>query len=164
MPYRGTSLSIVPTGGENPSCHSRGGAAGASHGEASWRESQLDKAVAELFQKGIAPATKRTYGSAKGRYIGFCRRLGRPPLPTSEARLCQFVALLVGRGWHTAESGLPVSSATFSDRDRMGGPRYGVHGKVRAGPEGNEEAESRGRKAEVTEEANDTGGAQNQLE
>ena len=43
---------------ENPSCHSRGGAAGASYGEASRRESQLDKAVAELFQKCIALATQ----------------------------------------------------------------------------------------------------------
>ena len=54
--------------------------------------------MAELFQKGIVPLTKRTYGSAKGRYIGCCRRLGRPPLPTSEARLCQFVALLAREG------------------------------------------------------------------
>ena len=62
--------------------------------------------------------------------------------------------------------GLPVSSATFADRGRMGGPRQGVHVKVRAGPEGSEEAESTGRKAEATEEANDTGsngGVQNQL-
>ncbi len=52
----------------------------------------------KLFQKGIAPSTKRSYGAARGRYIGFCGKYRWTPLPVSEKVLCQFVAFLAGEG------------------------------------------------------------------
>ena len=52
----------------------------------------------ELFRKGIAPTTERMYGVARRRYLRFCERYGRTPLPASERGLCQFVAFLAGEG------------------------------------------------------------------
>ncbi len=51
----------------------------------------------------LAPTTKRTYGSAKKRYILFCHSHNIPPFPTSEPVLCRFVA-------HLANSSLKHTS------------------------------------------------------
>ena len=54
--------------------------------------------MAEYFGRGLAPATRRSYGAAKRRYVVFCGELGRPPLPASEQRFCHYVAYLVREG------------------------------------------------------------------
>ena len=54
--------------------------------------------MAEYFGRGFAPATRRSYGAAKRRYVVFCGELGRPPLPASEQRLCDYVAYLAREG------------------------------------------------------------------
>ena len=37
-------------------------------------------------------------GGARWRYLRFCKRYGRTPLPASERSLCLFVAFLAGEG------------------------------------------------------------------
>ena len=48
----------------------------------------------ELFDKGLAPSTTRTYASAKQRYLIFCHTCNIPPLPLSEIKLCRYVSYL----------------------------------------------------------------------
>ena len=67
-------------------------------GAAGRQKSGLDETVEELFRKGIAPTTECMYGVARRRYLRFCERYGRTPLPASERGLCQFVAFLAGEG------------------------------------------------------------------
>ena len=54
--------------------------------------------MAELFKKGIAPTTERSYRTGRKKYVKFCEKYSRPPLPVSESGLCQFVACLAGEG------------------------------------------------------------------
>ena len=44
------------------------------------------------FLNGLAESTRKTYNSAKKRYIAFCAGRGECPVPTSESLLCQFVS------------------------------------------------------------------------
>ena len=46
----------------------------------------------------IATSTRRTYSSAKRRYLSFCHMYHIPPLPSSEKSLCRYVALLANEG------------------------------------------------------------------
>ena len=46
------------------------------------------------FQEGLAPSTRRAYGSAKNRYTNFCHKYNLVPLPVSENQLCQYVGYL----------------------------------------------------------------------
>ena len=47
-----------------------------------------------MYQAGLSPSTQKVYSAGKKRYLNFCERLGSPPLPVTETRLCQFVAFL----------------------------------------------------------------------
>ena len=55
---------------------------------------RLDALAKELFDKGLAPSTTRTYASAKQRYLIFCHTYNIPPLPLSEIKLCRYVSYL----------------------------------------------------------------------
>lgn len=46
------------------------------------------------FLNGLAPSTRRTYNSAKRRYMKFCTEKRLSLLPASEQQLCQFVSSL----------------------------------------------------------------------
>lgn len=50
------------------------------------------------FQHGLAPATRRSYGSAQKRYLSFCGQHHLSPVPCSEQILCQFAAHVAGAG------------------------------------------------------------------
>ncbi len=52
----------------------------------------------ELFQNGIAPATKRLYGTGVRRYRRFCEAYNRRSLPARERSMCLFVAHLTREG------------------------------------------------------------------
>lgn len=54
----------------------------------------MDKDVDFYLERALAPSTKRTYGSAKRRYLSFCITHDISPLPTSESLLCRYVAQL----------------------------------------------------------------------
>ena len=58
----------------------------------------LDKAVEFYFLNALAPATRKSYGSAQNRYLWFCAKAGFDPVPASEQQLCRFVAQLVKDG------------------------------------------------------------------
>ena len=49
------------------------------------------------FQNGLAASTRRSYSSAKNRYIKFCQSKGLTPLPASEHQLCQFASCLANQ-------------------------------------------------------------------
>ena len=57
----------------------------------------LDRSVEFYFQNGLATSTRRSYGSAKNRYIKFCQAKGLSPLPASEHQLCQFASCLANQ-------------------------------------------------------------------
>ena len=63
-------------------------------GLGTWRMDQQDLGqVAErLLRESLAPATRRTYCSAQGRYLTYCAEEHTQPLPTNEDILCRFVA------------------------------------------------------------------------
>ena len=46
------------------------------------------------FLNGLAQSTRRTYDSAKRRYLSFCQKTNLTPLPAGEHQLCLFVAFL----------------------------------------------------------------------
>lgn len=46
------------------------------------------------FLHGLAESTRRTYGTAKRRYLEFCTARDLAPVPASEQQLCSFVAYL----------------------------------------------------------------------
>ena len=54
-------------------------------------------AVQRNFENGLAPATARSYASAKSRYFDFCRMAGLSPLPLTEQCLCLFVSYLASQ-------------------------------------------------------------------
>ncbi len=64
---------------------------------------ELDSQVEFYLDHALAPSTKRTYGSAKKRYILFCHSHNIPPFPTSEPVQCRYVA-------HLANSSLKHTS------------------------------------------------------
>ena len=64
---------------------------------------ELDRIVERYFQQGLAPSTRRTYGSAQRQYLSFCSHHHCTPIPSSEQLLCQFAA-------HLAVSGLQAST------------------------------------------------------
>ena len=51
------------------------------------------------FRHGLAESSRRSYNSAKKRYVDFCSDAGFLPVPASEHQLCQFVS-------HMADVGL----------------------------------------------------------
>lgn len=55
---------------------------------------ELDRAVDFYFQNGLAPSTRRTYNSAKKRYLSFCKDKDLLAIPASEQQLCRFVSYL----------------------------------------------------------------------
>ena len=55
---------------------------------------RLDTVAQDLFLKGLAPSTTRSYNLAKHRYLGFCQRFNLVPVPLSEFVLCRYVAFL----------------------------------------------------------------------
>ena len=55
------------------------------------------------FLNALAPATRKSYASAKNRYLRFCAKAEFDPVPPSELQLCRFVAQL-------AKDGLAASS------------------------------------------------------
>ena len=57
---------------------------------------ELDRAV-DFFQNGLAPSTRRTYNSAKKRYLAFCKDKDLPAIPVSEQQLCRFVSYLANK-------------------------------------------------------------------
>ena len=59
---------------------------------------QLVQTVGELFQEGLAPATRKAYESGKRRYRQFCNSLGVHPTPAMEQLLQLFVASLMKGG------------------------------------------------------------------
>ena len=60
----------------------------------------------QYFLQGLAPATQRTYQSAKNRYINFCRTFQLLAIPATEQQLCRFSAFL-------AESNLMHNSIKY---------------------------------------------------
>ena len=52
----------------------------------------------QYFLQGLAPATQRTYDSAKRRYLALCQLLKSPAVPASEHQLCLFAAFLAQDG------------------------------------------------------------------
>lgn len=59
----------------------------------------MDQAVERYFLCGLAPATHKSYDSAKRRFLQFCSRAQLNPLLVTENLLCRYVA-------HLAEDGL----------------------------------------------------------
>ena len=55
---------------------------------------ELDESVEFYFWNALAPSTRKTYQSAKTRYLKFCTKGGFPPLPLSEHQLCQYASYL----------------------------------------------------------------------
>ena len=51
-------------------------------------------AVQILFKQGLAPATNRSYTSARNFCIKFCSKAGLSPLPLTQSNLCLFAAFL----------------------------------------------------------------------
>ena len=58
----------------------------------------LDPTIQRLLQAGLAPATQRTYGAGRKKYLGFCQQAGLAALPATEQRLMQFIAYAVNQG------------------------------------------------------------------
>ena len=54
----------------------------------------LGDSVREYYFQGLAPATNRSYSSAKSRFIKFCNNINQPCLPVSESLLCHYIAYL----------------------------------------------------------------------
>ena len=65
-----------------------------AHPETQLGLTRLDELAKDLFIKGLAPSTTRTYDSAKRRYLTFCQLYHLTPLPLSESILCRFVTFL----------------------------------------------------------------------
>lgn len=57
-----------------------------------WLKSQT--AADEFFSKGLAQSTIRTYSAGVKKYMTYCTRVGKAPLPTSEDLISGFVAML----------------------------------------------------------------------
>ena len=55
-------------------------------------QQDLGQVVKRLLWESLAPATRRTYCSAQGRYLTYCAEEHTQPLPTNEDILCRFVA------------------------------------------------------------------------
>ena len=58
----------------------------------------LDKAVKFYFLNALAPATRKSYASAKNHYLHFCAKASFDPVPASEQQLCMFVVQLAKDG------------------------------------------------------------------
>ena len=56
--------------------------------------SELDEAMGEYFDAGLAPSTSRTYSAGISKYLALCSNLSTPPTPASEQLLCRFVTYL----------------------------------------------------------------------
>ncbi len=68
-----------------------------------WSTSQIgrvrnERNCLEGFSAGIAASTKKSYESCSEKYARFCREKGVTPYPTSESRVCDFVAHLFEEG------------------------------------------------------------------
>lgn len=50
------------------------------------------------FRSGLAPSTRRSYSSAKKRFLEFCEASHTSPLPLSEQVMCRYVAYLGEQG------------------------------------------------------------------
>ena len=61
-----------------------------------WLKSQT--AADEFFSKGLAQSTTRTYASGVKKYISYCERVAKAPLPVSEDLISGFVATLARDG------------------------------------------------------------------
>ena len=59
---------------------------------------RLDQLVQFYFKQALAPATARSYETAKKRYLIFCESVQLPSVPASEAVLLRFVAALAAEG------------------------------------------------------------------
>lgn len=59
---------------------------------------RLEEMVGEFVKASIAPSTARVYATGQKRYLSFCRDSKSAPLPTSEHKLCLFVAHLASEG------------------------------------------------------------------
>lgn len=59
---------------------------------AEWQN--LQAATDDYFAKGLANSTAKTYASGVRRYLNFCSKLGRAPLPATEELVSTFVAML----------------------------------------------------------------------
>ena len=58
----------------------------------------LHAAVQGYYQKGLAPATHKSYQAGQKRYFNFCSEEKRSPVPTSEETMLLFVAHLAQQG------------------------------------------------------------------
>ena len=99
-----------------------------AHPERQLGLTRLDELAKDVFVKGLAPSTTRTYDSAKCRYITFCQLYHLIPLPLLEAILYRFVTLLSTQSlkYQSIKSYL-ISSATSSDHTRLSRPIYCWH-------------------------------------
>ena len=57
----------------------------------------MGSTLQRLLQAGLAPSTQRTYMSGKKKYLAYCHSVGVAPLPTSEAKLLNFVASMANQ-------------------------------------------------------------------
>ena len=61
-------------------------------------ERGLEKLVDKPFREASTPSKRRTYASAQGRYLEFCKVTARIPVPVNEHSLYVYVAWLHGQG------------------------------------------------------------------
>ena len=62
----------------------------------------LEEMVSGYFVQGLAPSTRRTYASARKRFLSFCMSYNIPPLPLSERKVTTFAAFLAQSGLRPA--------------------------------------------------------------
>ena len=70
----------------------------AGSGETGLDIKHLDALVSHYFRESLAPSTRRSYRSAKIRYLDFCTNTHIKPLPTTERNLCMFASYLAHTG------------------------------------------------------------------
>lgn len=88
----------------------------------------LDLAVEKYCHCGLATACHRSYNSSKHRFLNFCSKIYRNPLPVNENLLSRFMI-------HLAEE-LLAPSTIFSDKapsnsKGFAGPKDSWHGAIR---------------------------------
>ena len=90
--------SQVPNAMGSPHTNSTTGSGGAGLQPSRLAVERLDQLVQFYFKQALAPATTRSYESAKKRYLAFCATIQSGPIPVTEARLLHFVAALAAEG------------------------------------------------------------------
>jgi hypothetical protein len=59
---------------------------------------KLEKTAQGYFDKGLAESTKKSYSSARNRYLAFCTESALDPFPVNEHKLGLFVSYVAQSG------------------------------------------------------------------